>query len=331
MNIRIITASLILAAVFTTGNAQQNEELPAGKPIAKIYADYRHQLNGAGSFTGFGVSRAFLGYSYKVDSHLSAQIILDIASPLRNEENTFRRYAFIRNAFIAYRFENLTITAGISDGRGHVEPNNFWGKRYISRPFLLNYFYTIVADIGIIADYSISNTVSFNLQVMNGEGFTNIQNDSTLLYGAGVTVRPSDRFVARFFADTYKKGEARKNTLATFAGYKHDKFSLGAEFNYKTDYDWTDSHNVYGYSIMASYYLGDHFELFCRYDRSSSVILEGEQDPWNILRDGSLLISGIQYTLSKHLRLALDYQGWTPLSAETPRWDYIQANVEFKF
>jgi len=331
MKNKITFAAFLMFSIITIVNGQEQEELPSGKPIAKIFADYRNQLNGEGSFRGFGVSRAFIGYSYKTDNRLSAQILLDIGAPLRNEEVTYRRYAFIRNAFISYKMEKLTLTAGITDGRGHVEPLAFWGKRYIANTFLLINRYMDVADIGIIADYSISSTVTVNVQLMNGEGYTNIQNDSTILYGAGITIKPAGGFVLRFFGDTYSNGLDRKNTFSSFAGFKHTKFAIGAEFNYKTDFDWTDSHNVYGFSVLSSFYLNDHFELYARYDKSSSVIIEGEQDPWNILNDGSLLISGIQYTYSKHLRLAISYQGWSPSSGETPRWDFIQANAEFKF
>lgn len=326
---KIITITTVLLFFQSVVIAQ--DTIPSGKPIAIIYSDYRQQLNGDGSFAGFGVSRAFIGYSYKIDNHLSARILLDIGDPLRNEEVSSKRYSYLRNALIAYRMEKLTLTFGITDGRGHKEPLVFWNKRYLARTFLLNFKYMEVADIGLIADYKISPMVSIDAQVMNGEGFTNIQNDNSLLYGAGITVRPENGLIFRFFCDTYSRVDATKNTFASFAGYTSSRFSLGFEFNYKTDFDWIDSHNVYGFSAMGAINLTPDIELFGRYDRSSSVIPGSEQEPWNFEKDGSLIITGIQYTLSKHLRFAVDYQGWTPWSESTPRWDYLQLNAEFVF
>lgn len=321
----------IILGYFITGSLNSQEITPSGKPIGKIYADFRQQINGESSYHGFAVTRAFIGYAYRVDKNLSAQVLLDIGDPLSNEEISSKRYTYIRNAFISYNLNNLTLTFGVTDGIGHREPLVFWGKRYLSPPFLLNYRYVNIADIGLIADYSISPMLSFDFMIMNGEGFTNIQADNSFLYGAGVTFKPVDGFILRLFGDTYKNDEAVKNTVASFAGYKNSRFSLGVEYNYKTDFDWTDQHNVFGYSAMGSYYLSDKFELFARYDRSASVTPEGETDPWNLLKDGSLIVTGVQFKQSKNLKLSINYQGWTPKSDETLRWDFIQCNLEFQF
>ena len=81
---------------------------------------------------------------------------------------------------------------------------------------------------------------------MNGQGFTSFDKEKSLLFGAGVTVKPFTDFIIRVFGDRYKRDDSVKNTFASFAGYKNSRFSLGVEYNYKTDFDWTDNHNVYG-------------------------------------------------------------------------------------
>lgn len=331
MNQKLSGFVILLISILISGNLIAQEEAPSGKAIGIIYADYRQQLNGDGSFKGFEVTRAYLGYDYKIDSHLSARVILDIGDPMSNEDVSTKRYYYLRNAYISYKYGKLDLTMGISDGLGHTESKDIWNKRYLSRPFLLEYKYMHIADIGVTAVFQASPLISIEAQVMNGEGFTNIQNDNSLLYGAGMTVRPIEGLSFKLFADTYSREDARKNTLTSFAGYTNIRFSVGFEFNYKTDFDWTDTHNVFGYSAVASYNFTDNWQIFGRYDNSSSVIPDGETVPWNINEDGRLVIGGVQYKISSHLRFALNYQGWTPAAIEDSRWDYLQVNAEFKF
>ncbi|MEZ5001053.1 MAG: hypothetical protein R2727_10675, partial [Bacteroidales bacterium] len=105
----------------------------------------------------------------------------------------------------------------------------------------------------------------------------------------------------------------------------------GFEYNYKSDFDWTDGHNVSGYSAIGSYNIDEHWQLFGRFDRSGSVTPEGDTAPWNLSQDGSLVIGGVQYKISSHFRFALNYQGWTPSDQDVSRRDYLQVNAEFKF
>lgn len=312
--------------------AFSQETYPSGRPIASIFADYRHQVNGEESIRAFEITRVFLGYSYIIDSHLSAQIILDISDPFYFENISPKRYANIRNAFLSYKLDKLTITAGIADGKGQVASRDFWGKRYVAKPFLVNYGYIFPADIGIVADFQLSNSIGIDAQIFNGEGYARIQSDNRFLYGAGITMKPVEGVVLRLFCDHYKGEEATKNTFASFAGIRNQKLSVGIEFNYKTDFDWVDSHDVYGASITGSLNITERFELFGRYDRALSVIPDGEFKPWNAENDGSLAVAGIQYKQSKHLKFAFNYQGWTPyLKFSTFGWDFLLLSAEFKF
>jgi hypothetical protein len=325
LTILLITFLSVSNTLFT------QDSTPGGKPIARIFADYKQQLNSTTPYHGFGLTRAFFGYDYNIDNRLSARVLIDVGSPLSTDELSAKRYSYLRNAYISYRVEDFSITLGITDGLGHAGPNDFWAKRYISKPFLLQNNYMKVADIGLIADYRLSPIISFDAQIFNGEGYTNIQNDNSLLFGAGITIKPSEELTFRLFGDIYNQQTVYSNTIASFAGYKNSRFSLGLEYNYKTNINNTLEHHIFGFSTMASYYLSQKFELFGRYDLSSSVIPPGDIDQWNILNDGSLIITGLQFTHSQYLRISLNYQGWSPISSTVPGSDYIQINVDFKF
>ncbi|MDX2413650.1 MAG: hypothetical protein QNK33_00545, partial [Bacteroidales bacterium] len=154
------------------------EDKPQGTPLARIFADYRQQLNGDGSYHGFDVTRAYMGYKYKFDSKLSAQILVDIGKPLSTDDVSSKRYAFLKNALIQYKVNsNLTLSAGITEVKGSSVQNSYWGRKYILQPYLFEYDFMNSADLGITVDYKISDMLSFDVGIFNGEGYAKIQAD----------------------------------------------------------------------------------------------------------------------------------------------------------
>lgn len=328
----LILSKPLLALLFILPVSLSGQELkPEGKPIAKIFTDYRQQLNGTDGFHGFNVSKAYIGYKYQADSRLSAQILLDVGLPLATQSVTSKRYTYLKNAYISYSADNITLTAGLIQLRGGSVQNKFWGKRYISKPFLYLYKFANLADLGIVADYRINDRISIDATIMNGEGYTNIQMDETLQFGSGITLNPINNMVLRLYGDTYNQRSFSRNTLALFFGYRLNRIAASLEYNYQSDSDQINLHNRFGYSGYLAYNITPRIELFTRYDLSRSVIPEGETDRWNHANDGSLFIGGLQYSYSENLRFALDYQGWRPDMLTVERVDFLQIDCEFRF
>ena len=331
MTFRNILIILVTALISGNISLRAQDEYPLGRVTGKLYIDYRQQLNGEGSYHGFSNTRSFLGYEYKADSKLSAMILLDIGDPLSTGDVSSKRYFYIRNAYITYTNNKLNIRAGITDGTGHKVQLAGWGKRYIMRSFLLQYRFLNVADIGMVASYNISPVITLDAEIFNGEGYTNIQADNSLLYGAGLTIRPANEIVVRLFADTYSHEGINSQTISSFVRYSNDKFSVAAEYDYKSDFDLSDGHNAYGYSVMGDYNAGLRINLFMRLDRLMSTKTGAEDLPWNIARDGQMIITGVEYKYSQNLRFSLSYQGWKPADDTMTHSDFLQANLEFKF
>jgi hypothetical protein len=323
----LILGIILLIPLSTFGQ----DELPSGKFLGRIFADFKQQLNGEDSFSGFSVRRANLGYNYTYDTKISAQILIDIGS-FAVDETRYIRYALLKNALIQYKAtDKLTLSGGITEVKGSVVQNSYWGRKYIRHPFLLQYGFMNSADLGFTVDYKVSDIFSFDVGVFNGEGYHNIQDDNILQYATGITLTPISGLSIRLNGDLYIGEDASRNTVAGFVGYKNSKFMIGAEYSYRTDIDMTDMHNIYGYNIIASVNIAPKLDLFGRFDKLGSVTLEGDTDPWNISKDGSLIIGGLQYTYAKYIKFALNYQGWTPDDSNEKRWDYIQVNALFKF
>lgn len=322
---------ILLISLFAISNLFSQESYPSGKPIGRIFVDFKYSLDKDIDYKGFGAERGWLGYKYLIDEHFSAQVIIDIGKPLGTADLSTKRYAFFRNALVSYNMDKLTVSVGITDTRSSKAELKLWGKRYLSRPFLLNYNFTIIADIGIVVDYNISDIVSIDASILNGEGYTEIEADNSQLYSIGISLTPVKGLTLRAYADTYKGDEAVKNTLAATGGYQHEKFTLAFGYNYKTDFDWTDGNNTGGFTTFGAINLSPKMELFGRYDMLKSVSLEGETEGWNIDNDGSLIVTGVQYKIRKQIKASLNYQAWSPASSSSVSWSYIQANMEFRF
>lgn len=322
---------LLLIIICASSNSIAQESYPSGTPIGRIFADFKYSVDRDIDYQGFNVNRAWLGYKYLIDEHFSAQVIIDIGAPLGTEDLSSKRYAFFRNALVSYNIDKLTVSIGLTDTRSAKTELKLWGKRYLSRPFLLNYKFTNIADIGIIVDYNISDIISIDASILNGEGYTKIESDNSQLYSMGITLTPVEGLTLRAYADTYKRDDAAKNTLSATGGYQHEKFALAFGYNYKTDFDWTDGNNTGGFTTFGAINLTPKMELFGRYDMLKSVILEGDTEGWNIDNDGSLVVAGIQYKFRKQIKASVNYQAWNPASSDSESWRFIQANMEFRF
>jgi hypothetical protein len=56
-----------------------------------------------------------------------------------------------------------------------------------------------------------------------------------------------------------------------------------------------------------------------------------EENPWNLAKDGSAIIAGIEYSPIKYLKLALNYQDWVPWAENIKNVQFIFLNLEISF
>ena len=118
---------------------------------------------------------------------------------------------------------------------------------------------------------------------------------------------------------------------AVFLGwYVTPAFSLAAEYNLLTNYKYDEGRNQMGYSFYSTYEFSNNWKVFGRFDALHSNIIGDATLPWNLAKDGSAIVAGIEKKLYGHLKLSLNYQDWYPLAANMPNSSYIFVNLEFK-
>jgi hypothetical protein len=326
-----ILSSFIISYFLCQSIYSQSVET-TGKPIAEIFTDFQYHINDTAKTTGFGLDRAYLGYNFLPGENFSASIIVNIGSPEDlSSGSTHRRYAYFREASISWTKDKLNISFGITSTRLFDYQQKFWGKRYIAYPFQSINGYGFIADLGLALDYKFNDLFNADFTLMNGEGYSELQLDNSLKASTGLTFTPVKQLAIRLYGDLTKPLGIWQFTLIGFAGFKNKLISVGVETNYKSNLDMIVGHHAWGISGTGSISVTKKTEIFARYDYSSSVILPDDVIKWNYLVDGIFTIGGIQYTFSKNVKMALNYQKSNPYNSDRQNTDAIFLNALFKF
>jgi hypothetical protein len=327
---RSILAIFILISTGTPILAQNTEI--KGNPVVEIFADFHLDAVNDTSLTGFGLNRAYFGYKFLADKNFSSTLTVDIGTPEDLAIGSVpRRYAHFREASIGYTTGNLNLIIGITGTKIFNYQQKFWGKRYLAKTYQSINGYGYVADLGFVADYKINEIFDFDITIMNGEGYSNVQLDNSIKPSAGLTITPVKSLAFRAYTDLMMVKGLWQSTIVCFAGYKIDLFTVGAEVSYKSNLDIIQGHNAWGFSSTAAISLSKKIEFFTRYDYSTSSEMPGDEDPWNINRDGQFMINGFQYTFNNFVKIALDNQARFPADKTRTITDLIFINAMFKF
>jgi hypothetical protein len=305
---------------------------PTGKPILRIFGNFHAGLTEADDNSVFEIERAYLGYQYEFSPGLSASIIVDIGSP--EDESVYaivKRYAYFKNGYVKYSRGKLAVSAGIV-GMNHFNvQEKFWGYRYIMKSFADQYKFGKSADLGILASYNFTPWLSADAAIVNGEGYSQLQDDSNFEYTIGATLNIPRGLTGRFFVNYGPSTSFTKMVYAVFLGWNvTPAFSLAAEYNLLTNYKYDAGRNQMGYSFYSTYGFSNNWKIFGRFDILNSNLIDDATVPWNLVKDGSALVAGVEKKLYGHLKLSLNYQDWFPLAANMPNKSYIFLNLEFK-
>ena len=303
MKTNVIMAG-ILACIGITAQAQDTKiEEPKGKAIVQVFGNFHTGFGPENDNRGFELDRSYLGYEYNFGKGLSAKAVMDIGKS--TDVNDYHRIAYIKNAMVSWKKGNLALNGGLISTTQFNFQEKFWGYRYIMKSFQDEYKFGSSADLGISATYKFADWVSADAIIVNGEGYKKIQKNDGLNYGLGVTLTPVRGFQIRLYGglnESSEDGGKDIANLAAFAGYKHEKFTIGAEYNRMWNASYTDGADQSGYSIFASAKLSKIADLYARFDDLYS------KDDWNISKDKSVAILGAQFKLGKFVKIAPNFR-----------------------
>ena len=294
----------LLACMGITAQAQDTKsEEPQGKAIVQVFGNFHTGFGAENDDRGFELERSYLGYEYKLGNGLSVKGVMDIGKS--SDVSDYQRIAYIKNAMVSWKTGNLTLNGGLISTTQFNFQEKFWGYRYIMKSFQDQYKFGNSADLGISATYQFANWISADAIIVNGEGYKKLQKNDGLNYGLGVTLTPVKGLQIRLYGGLNESGEDSKKdvaNLAAFVGYKHEKFTIGAEYNQMWNASFKDDAGQNGYSIFASAKLSQVTNLYARFDNLYS------QNDWNISKDESAAILGAQFKVGKYVKIAPNFR-----------------------
>ncbi|MDB4581995.1 porin [Draconibacterium sp.] len=324
--------STLMFFIMFQGFSQDDVFQPSGSGFAVIYANYHQGITDAASDeSAFELVRGYLGYEYNFSPNFYAKINLDIGSPEDlSEYAKERRYAYFKNAYLRYTQDKVKVEFGLIGLKQFKLMEQVWERRYLMKTLADEHQLGSSADLGVNLNYKFSSIWDVDFTIMNGEGYNNIQTDGIFKYALGTTIKLPKNFTSRLYYDmTYD--EILQSTYHIFISYDFNgKANLGGEGIYRTNDKWKDGNERYGFSIYGKYNINDKFQLFARYDKMASNKIDGEENPWNLSKDGSALVTGLQFNPIKNIKMALNYHDWVPYAANAKTKAFIFLDLEVK-
>jgi hypothetical protein len=327
----IAKTMLILTGIVLLNTSTISSQDPESdrKVFLRVFSNFRHGLTEEDRDASFEVRRVYIGYKGSLDKNFSAEVKLDIGSPDDlSQFSLIRRYAYFKTAAITYQKDKLTSWFGLFDMLQFKTQEDFWGYRYLYKSFQDENKFGPSADMGAGIRYAFTSYLSGDLVLSNGEGYRNSQHNNIIKYGAGLTLKPHKTLTLRVYYDLMNSSTTQ-SSHSIFAGYNQEKFRIGAEYVYRENHRFSENHSLKGYSIYGTFIINSQWELFGRYDRLTSNIVEGDEIPWNLTNDATNIITGLQFSPNQGLKLSLNYQDRYSLALNGPDKAYLFFNVQF--
>ncbi len=303
-----------------------NVSAQQGKPSVKVFSNFNYDMSaeeGEQAFKEFEIKRAYIGYSQDIDEKFAAKVIFDIGSNSSGSSYT----AFLKIASLNWKAnEKLNINVGMIGTKNFKFMEKTWGRRYINKSAQDKYEWASPADAGITADYQISNNLSIDAQVLNGEGFKNTQSADGLFRGGfGATYSLGNSLKLRLHQDIKPRSiyddmsESQQITTAAIS-YSTSIMTVGGEVDMMKNIDNVKDTEQEMMSIYGDFKISDKYTVFARYDDASETNQEG-----------SYTVYGIERKMAKGVTVALNMQSWQDNDENSEAVETLFLNLEYKF
>ena len=308
-----------------------------GIPHVKVFSNFNYDLNSNDNtnYKAFEIKRAYLGYSHNLSEDFTLKVTFDVGE--NNSGSTYT--AFLKIASLNWKkSEKLNINFGMISTQNFKFMENSWGKRYVYKSFLDQNEWASSADLGASITYAVSDNFLFDAQLLNGDGYKNIQDSKGLMRGsAGVTYN-IENISIRISRDILPRSEYLEqfefqsiNTLAF--NYHLSNINLGGEYNIRENTFNVLNNTSNALSLYGTIELGNDINFFGRYDKSFSEDINEIQ--WNILNEGEITIIGVEKIMIENVKVALNFRTFKNATLETElEADLISSiflNFEYKF
>ena len=308
-----------------------------GRPHAKIFSNFNYDISSDDNSTykAFEVKRAYLGYGYQFADDFSAKITFDIGKNSGGSSYT----AFLKIAALDWNAsDKLDLSFGMIGTSNFKFMEKAWGKRYIYKSFQDENKWASAADAGVSMAYTVSDNLILDAQILNGDGYKNLQGSDGLMRGGAGLVFVADDISIRVARDivprTQYSDDYASQYINTFAmSYKASNLTIGGEYNLRENTANVVDNTSSAFSLYGDLDIGNGISVFGRFDRSSSE--DANEYQWNIDNEGDLTILGIEKQMTKGVKIAVNVRSFKNAildgDPEVDAQNTLYLNLEYKF
>ena len=320
----------------TAANSKDSvDNEPNGKAIIRIFTNFHTGFGSMNSRRGFELDRSYLGYEYNLGHGLRLKGVMDIGKS--SDVDDYQRIVYVKNAQISWKYKRLTLNGGLISTTMFGVQEKFWGNRYVMKSFQDDYGFGSSADLGISAAYQLTDWLSADAILVNGEGYKKVQVEDGLMYGVGLTLTPVEGLTVRVYGSLNESADKNSETsegsgkvaskdcynLATFIGYKHRNFSIGGEYSRVENLKYQADAKLQGISFYGTARLSRTTSLYARYDQLFSV---GETLK---KKEEMKLVGGVEFKIGKYIKLSPNFRYINP--GDSSRKNYCMAYINCYF
>lgn len=190
---RSLISSFILAlGVSLAGEASASEFKPSVKMKGKIFGSWGMDLSeGADSFNEFAINRAYLTALGQLSEEFMARVTTDVGYVKGSDDTKLRVY--LKYAYLEWKdaLPGVKLRIGAA-GTGLVGLHDkFMGRRWIEKSYTDRVKLLSSSDYGIHAlGKHMDGMLSYQVSIMNGEGYGKVETDKAKAIQTRVTVDP---------------------------------------------------------------------------------------------------------------------------------------------
>lgn len=256
---------------------------------------------------GFWIRRAYLTFDIEVAREWTARLRFEANSP-GDFETKGKLEPFVKDAYLAWKRDDLALLVGISPSPTFDLIEGFWGYRAVEKTPLDLYRMGSSRDFGVAARGKLAGgRISYHAMVGNGAGESSETNEGKKAMLA-VAFEPSDAWVIELYADTEDRPEsADRTTWQGFVGFRAERSRFGLQYAHQErQIEGGDDEPLAIGSIFGVIELSPRASLLLRYDRTFDPNPEAGQIPYFRIAEDSafdLALLGLDWELAETISL----------------------------
>lgn len=338
----IVVLAIIPLAAYAQNTSQVITKDKSSYVFGQVYAGFRYGFNpDFKPQAAFEFNQGIIGYYHKLSEKLCGIILYDVTRTTHiyeiidtsgNQLNYSyfegsKYTAYLKMAEIKWNINrHFTFRVGqLLTTQYLTFIDRFWGYRYVDVTFQEKFRLGMPADFGAQLDFKIKDKLVNQFSIVNGEGPFRYQDiNSKFIYSNNIQYYPTEKITLKLYADYGPASDtgiyaAPKSVISGFAGYKTDRFRVGAEYDYVFNYGFVKDIDYYGFSVFGSVVINDKFQALARYDHLSL-------DTPGSFENTDYYIVGFQYEPVNKFTTSLNFRYYS--NNDLP---FIYANFGLKF